>query len=233
MAAIHGDLTVVSLANLVQLLVQDRSVGLLTIESGGDRRTLRVSPGGIRLIRGSQRCHRLERVLRRLVGMDSLPSDDFGHRIGRLVREWMLEEICELFTWLRGSFTFEKAEAGTVLEDGPFGRYAADCDVTTVSIEATRWSDELPRIRSVIRDLRQVPEHVDVPGPLLEPPCGIEACDDVLRLIDGTRSVLQILQLSLFPRFVVLQVLYGLCRQSAIRMKEPTVPAAAALARAA
>lgn len=228
MATIHGDLTVLSLANLVQLLVQDRSTGLLTLETGGEQRVLRISPAGIRLIRGSQRCHRLERALRRFVGMDSAPTDDFGHRIGRLVREWMLEEICELFTWLRGKFTFEKMAADEMLDEGPFGRYAADCDVTTVSIEATRWSDELPRIRGVIRDLRSVPEHIEFPGPLLEPPCGVEACDDVLRLIDGHRSVLQILQFSLFPRFVVLQVLYGLCRQSAVRMKETAVLARAA-----
>src|SRR5882672_9807722 len=111
MGTIHGDLTVLSLANLVQLLVQDGSSGLLTIECGGDRRILRISPAGIRLVRGSQRCHRLERALRRFVGMDSLPSDEFSQRIGRLIQEWMLEEICELFTWLRGRFTFEKADA--------------------------------------------------------------------------------------------------------------------------
>lgn len=233
MATIHGDLTVLSLANLVQLLVQDRSTGLLTLESGSERRILRVSPTGIRLVQGSQRCHRLERALRRFIGMESMSSDEFSHRITRLVREWMMEEICELFTWLRGKFSFEKMAPDAVFEDGPFGRYAADCDVTTVSIEATRWSDELSRIRSVIRDLRQVPEHVDLPGPALEPPFGVEACDDVLRLIDGQRSVLQILQFSLFPRFIVLQVLYGLCRQSAIRMKDPSLPVAPALARAA
>lgn len=233
MAAIHGDLTVLSLANLVQLLVQDGSVGLLTIESGGDRRVLRVTSSGIRLVRGSQRCHRLERALRRFVVLDLPPSDEFSNRISRLVREWMLEEICELFTWLRGSFTFEKAGAGDVPEEGPFGRYAADCDATTVSIEASRWSDELPRIRAVIRDLRQVPEQSSFPGALSETPCGAEASDDVLRLIDGRRSVLQILQLSLFPRFVVLQVLYGLCRLGAIRMREPAAPAAGASAQAA
>ena len=63
MAAIRGDLSVLSIANLVQALVLDRSGGLLTVESGTDRRILRVSPAGIRLVRGSQRCHRLERSI--------------------------------------------------------------------------------------------------------------------------------------------------------------------------
>lgn len=231
MAAIRGDLSVLSLANLVQVLVLDRSTGLLTIDVGTDRRILRVSPTGIRLMRGSQRCHRLERVLRRSISILSQPSDDFSVRIGRLVQEWMLEEICELFTWSRGTFTFEKEEAGGTSEEGPFGRFAADCDVTTVSIEAARWADELPRIKGVIRDLRQVPLRTLFAGPLNDEPYGPEAFDDVMRLIDGTRSVIQILQLSIFPRFIVLQVLYSLVLQKAIRMTDPApakVPAAAA-----
>lgn len=120
MGTIRGDLSVLSLANLVQLLVQDRSSGLLTLESGSDRRILRISPAGIRLVRGSQRCHRLERVLRHSINIQSEPSDEFSIRIGRLVREWMLEEVCELFPWSRGTFQFEKTEAGAWLEDGPF-----------------------------------------------------------------------------------------------------------------
>jgi hypothetical protein len=227
MAAIHGDLSVLSLANLVQLFVLDRSTGLLTIDTGSDRRILRITPTGIRLVRGSQRCHRLERVLRRLTGLLSEPADEFTLRIARIVREWMLEEICELFTWPRGTFTFEKVEPGMPLEEGPFGRFGADCDVTTVSIEAARWADELPMIKAMIRDLRQVPEAIPFPGPLRETRFGLEASDDVLRLVDGTRSVIQILQLSLFPRFIVLQVLHSLCEQSAIRLKDAPVSAPA------
>src|SRR5258708_1967070 len=120
MGIIRGDLSVLSLANLVQVLVLDRSVGLLTLESGSERRVLRISPTGVRLVRGSQRCHRLERVLRRTIAALSKGNDEFSVRIGRLVREWMHEEICELFTWLRGTFMFEKAELRTVLDEGPF-----------------------------------------------------------------------------------------------------------------
>src|SRR5688500_12865307 len=117
MAAIRGDLTVLSIANLVQALVLDRSTGLLTIDAGTDRRILRVSPSGIRLVRGSQRCHRLERLLRRLGRFSSVPSEDGASHgnllsqkaVSRLVQEWMFEEICELFTWSRGTFLFEKA----------------------------------------------------------------------------------------------------------------------------
>jgi hypothetical protein len=232
MGIIRGDLSVLSLANLVQLLVLDRSVGLLTLESGNDRRVLRISPTGIRLVRGSQRCHRLERALRRTIGMLSQPGDEFDARVRRLLQEWMHEEICELFTWLRGTFRFEKAEAGTLPEEGPFGLFAADCDVTTIAIDAARWADELPRIRGVIRDLRLVPEAAVLPGVRPEIPQGPEACDDVLRLIDGHRSVLQVVHLSIFPRYIVLQVLYRLYQQGLIRLKDPA-PHARTLAAAA
>jgi len=221
MGVIRGDLSVLSMANLVQLLVLDRSVGLLTLECGTDRRILRISPTGIRLVRGSQRCHRLERALRRTIGILAQPGDEFDARIRRLVQEWMHEEICELFTWQRGTFRFEKAEAGRLPEEGPFGLFGADCDVTTIALDAARWADELPRIKRVIRDLRLVPEALALPGAPPEIPQGSEACDDVLRLIDGNRSVLQVVHLSIFPRYIVLQVLSTLCRQGAIRMKVP------------
>ena len=48
----------------------------------------------------------------------------------------------------------------------------------------------------------------------------------------GQRSVLQILNLSIFPRYIVLQVLHSLCRQGAIQLKDP-VALAPALSAAA
>jgi hypothetical protein len=72
-----------------------------------------------------------------------------------------------------------------------------------------------------------VPEAIPFPGPLRETRFGLEASDDVLRLVDGTRSVIQILQLSLFPRFIVLQVLHSLCEQNAIRLKDAPLSAPA------
>jgi len=237
MGAIRGDLSVLSIANLVQALVLDRSEGLLTLESGTERRVVRVSPTGIRLVRGSQRCHRLERLLRRFGRFTTGSSDDSSSRgnllsrgaVSRLVREWMLEEICDLFTWSRGTFLFQKATSQERLEEGPFATFAADCDVTTIALEAARWADELPRIKGVIRDLRMVPEITDSPV-LQKSDTDPEALDDILRLINGTRSVIQILQLSVFPRFVVLQILYRLTLEGAIRMNGVEVPAAASAA---
>jgi len=240
MGIIRGDLSVLSIANLVQALVLDRSTGLLTIESGTDRRILRVSPTGIRLVRGSQRCHRLERLLRR-IGRFTEPSESFTIRGGmpsrgslaHLVQDWMLEEICDLFTWSRGTFTFEKAGAGELLDEGPFASYAADCDVNTIALEAARWADDLPRIKAAIRDLRLVPVGGDAPVSADTASRDPEALEDVLRLMDGVRPVIHILQMSIFPRFVVLQMLYRLVLDGAIRMLAASDAAAATPALAA
>jgi hypothetical protein len=231
MAAIRGDLSVLSIANLIQALVLDRSTGLLTVEAGTDRRVLRVCPSGIRLVRGSQRCHRLERLLRRL-GRFTEPSEAFTVRggipsrsaIAHLVQDWMMEEICDLFTWSRGTFVFQKASPTERIEDGPFASFAADCDVNSIALEAARWADDLPRIKAAIRDLRLVPVAGEAPvskeTTMLDP----EALEDVLRLVDGARPVVQILQLSIFPRFVVLKMLYRLIRDRAIRLRMPGEP---------
>ena len=240
MGAIRGDLSVLSISNLVQALVLDRSNGLLTLESGIDKRVLRISPSGIRLVRGSQRCHRLERLLRR-IGRFTEPSDDFTIRGGmpsrgslaRLVQEWMLEEICELFTWSRGTFLFQKAAPSELMEEGPFAAYAADCDVTTIAIEAARWADELPRIKAAIPDLRQIPVRGANVEALPKFALDVEAVEDVFRLVDGRRPVIQILQQSIFPRYVVLQVLYQLAVQGSIRMTGIGAMSSAPMAAAA
>lgn len=239
MGAIRGDLSVLSISNLVQALVLDRSNGLLTLESGIDKRILRISPTGIRLVRGSQRCHRLERLLRR-IGRFTTPSDDFTIRGGipsrgalaRLVQEWMLEEICELFTWTRGTFVFEKAAPSELMEEGPFVAYAADCDVNSIAIEAARWADELPRIKASIPDLRQIPVRSDDAGPLPKFALDPEAVDDVFKLVDGRRPVIQILQQSIFPRYIVLQVLHQFVAQGLVRMPAIAAPATALVAAA-
>jgi hypothetical protein len=229
MAAIRGDLSVLSIANLVQALVLDRSGGLLTVESGTDRRILRVSPAGIRLVRGSQRCHRLERLLRKL-GRFTEPAEGFTFRggmpsrgaIARLVRDWMLEEICELFTWTRGTFVFQKALPGEQIEEGPFAAFAADCDITTIALEAACWADDVLRIKSAIRDLRLVPVLSESPVSRETAAADPEALEDVLQLIDGFRPVVQILQRSVFPRFVVLKMLYRLLLDRAIVLTPPS-----------
>jgi hypothetical protein len=45
--------------------------------------------------------------------------------------------------------------------------------------------------------------------------------DDILRLVDGKRPVVHVLQQSVFPRFIVLQVLYQMIRDGMIKLDVP------------
>jgi hypothetical protein len=221
MAAISGDLSVLTISNLVQALVLDRCTGFLTVDTGTDRRILRISPAGIRLVRGSQRCHRLERMLHRLGRTPAPAVIPSPEAVAHLVQAWILEETCDLFSRRRGTFRFETTSAAEQGSDGPFAPYASDYDVTTIALEAARWADDVLRIKSAIHDLRLIPILNEAPisgeTATLDP----EALHDVLRLIDGDRPVIQILQLSVFPRFVVLKMLYRLMLDGAVELTTP------------
>jgi len=218
MAAIRGDLSVLSVANLVQALALDHATGVLALQSGNDRRALRIGPGGIRLVRGSHHCQRLDKLLRRK-GRDSF-------MLTHLSREWMLSEICDLFTWSRGTFAFEKEEPAELSETGPFAGIA-DCNVTSVALEAARRADELPRIKEAIGDVRHVPIRTENASGLEYFGMDREAVSEVFLLADGVRPVIHILQLSAFPRFVALEAIYRMTRGGALRLIPPPVAAAA------
>lgn len=229
MRFLQGDLSVLSLANLLQALVLNHSSGVLTLEAGLERRVLRVGPTGIRLIRGSQRCHRFERLLR---GLRSVPAGPPGEdtpapfaspeATTRLMSEWMLEEICELLTWARGTFRFHPFfDPAQQQEDGPFAAYGADVDVARIALEAARWADELPRIKASIPDLRAIPSRTGAQVTARKLRIDGEAMEDILRLIDGQRPVVHIVQESVFPRFIVLQVLHQLTRDGILVLRLP------------
>jgi hypothetical protein len=231
MGAIHGDLSILSLRQLLQALVLDGSSGLLSVASGLERRVLRVSPAGIRLVRGSRRCHRFERLLRGAPGDDTPSPFPNPEATARVMGEWMLDEICEVLTWTRGTYQFNPFfDPAQELEAGPFGDYAADCDVALVALRAARWADELPRVKAAIPDLRHVPVRTSAFAAPRTRAIDGEAMDDILRLVDGKRPVIQVLEQSVFPRFIVLRVLYQLTRDGVIRLEVPTRVALSAAA---
>lgn len=234
MAAIRGDLSVLSLAQLLQALVQNRKAGLLTVQSGLDRRVLRVGTSGLRLVRGSRRCHGFERLLRdaRSAPSENTPAPFLNPAAtARLMAEWMLEDISEILSWPGGTFEFHPFfDPAQELEAGTFGGYAGDCDIPRAVAQAERRSEELPRIKAAIPDLRHVPVRA---GATASPGTGEfdrEATDDVLRLVDGKRPVITLIHQSVFPRLVVLRTLCQLANDGVIRLE---VPARLALSAAA
>jgi hypothetical protein len=171
-------------------------------------------------VRGSQHCHRLEKLLRRK-GQD--PTT-----VAHLTQEWMLAEICDLFTWSRGSFAFQKLAPAELPESGLFVG-VPECNVTSVALESARRADELPRIKEAIGDVRSVPVRTESAGSEF---FGLdrEAVSEVLLLADGVRPVIHIIQLSAFPKYVALEVIYRMTQGGALRLIPAPSPAASAAA---
>ena len=223
MGNLRGDLSVLGIANLLQALAFSRCEGILTFELGTQPRVFYLHASGIRLVRGSRRCQRLEKLLRTAGSRGAPPS-------ARLVREWVLDEISELSTWTRGTFRFQEAselpERAQILQ-GPLASFEPDGDLMSLILEAARRADEMPRLRAAISDIESVPEQNGSPISLddaMDP----EALADLLALVDGRRSVSAILQESAFPRFTVLHVLSRLAAREAIRIPQPSAAPSAA-----
>lgn len=219
MDCLQGDLSVLGLGNLLQALVANRSAGVMTLEAGLERRVLRVCPAGIRLVRGSARCHEIERLLRGAPG-DETPAPFLNPAAAsRLMNEWMHEEICELLGWTRGTFRFHPFfDPAQQQEAGPFAAYGTDLDVLFLALRAARRAEEISRLKAAIPDLRAVPSRNDVRSPRIDG----EATADVLRLVDGRRPVVHILQESALPRFIALKVLHQLMRDGIVSLELPS-----------
>lgn len=214
MGTIRGDLSVLGIANLLQSLHLGKCEGHLSVEGSSLSKVFYLHPGGLRLVSGSRRCQRLEKLLRR-VG----PVVTNRGAIGHLVREWLLDEMGEIFGWTRGTFRFQE---GPDLPKGvsalPFVA-ESDVDVMTTILEASRRLDDLPRIRALLPDFDAVLERTMPDGEIHDPVIDPEVLRDVLPLVDGTRSVSQIVQASAFPRLSVLPALHRLAMQGALAIR--------------
>ena len=216
MGGIRGDLQVLGVANLLQSLALNKCVGHLICESANHPKVFFIHAGGLRLVRGSKRCQRLEPFLRRVGPVNR-------EETGTIVVEWTLEEMCDLFGWTRGTFRFQEGPEvprGVTPLQGLAG-LGADTDVMTAILESTRRLDLLPRVLELLPDPESVPARPEPSaapeGDGLHP----DVLRDVLPLVDGRRSVAQIIQTSAFPRLSVLELLYRLTLQGALAIRIP------------
>jgi hypothetical protein len=216
MGTISGDLSVLGFANLLEMLTLGQNQGHLIIEGATHQKVFYLNAGRVRLVHGSRRCARLDGLLRR-IGPVTLNLTEGGEVIRRILKEWLLEEVVEVFGWYRSTFTFHE---GVEIPPGVLAlpcatNEEADVEVMTVLLDAARRTDDVPRIRALIPDLEMIPErndHVEVDDSTLD----TDVLRDVLPLVDGMRSVRQIVMTSAFPRHSVLHVLYRMRLQGAI-----------------
>jgi CheY-like chemotaxis protein len=243
MGTIKGDVEVLGISNLLQMLSMSGCKGYLTIFQENQKKVILFQDEGIRLVSGARRTNPLGEILMRTgkITRDQLdellaeqrrtatPLGEIVSRRGILdqtvihsaLREQVAEEIYDLFTWTGATFMFAEA-AGSVPpgDPSPLANVLLDANVMSLMIEAARRVDELARIQSVIPDVRLVAERLELPASLDDPSLDRNAIEDILPLVDGERSVGHIIEESLFPKFTVLRTLYGLAQRGVIKIKD-------------
>jgi hypothetical protein len=242
---IEGDLGVVGFANLFQALLSGTSEGILTVSHRGREKVLHLGPRGIRLIRGGRSRRPIGRFLLRArhVSQDrldellleqrgnGLPLGEIALRKGILSAETihtilqrqLADEVFDLFTWMDGRFRFEAAVSSPRGESA-LSQVSLDADAVALMLEAARRADELERVQTLLPDSGAVPERIASRVSLDDPELDLDALEEVTGLVNGRRSIAEIVDLSLHPRFTVLSVLHWLREKGAVVLRDP-VPA--------
>jgi CheY-like chemotaxis protein len=243
MGKIEGDLSVVGVSNLLQILSDGGLSGVLTVSEGEQRKVIEFTTGGIRLLSGTRRATPLGEILIRAgkITHDELeellaeqkrvrkPLGEIVSDRGLLspgviegaLREQAAEEICDLFTWTRATFRFVGAgDEAAPPPTSPLASVVLESNMMSIMLEAARRVDELVHIQAVIPDARLVPARLELPTGTDDPTLDRNAVEDILPLVDGARSVGQIIDESLYPKFTVLRTLYGLVQRGAIKLRD-------------
>ncbi len=239
--ALSGDLRNIKLADIFQTLGMNRQVGILVLRKGPVEKRVFFSGSGVSLF--SRRTIPGFRLGRHLVGMGKATPEQIENAvqvqerrkgllgevlielgvctaddIEQIVRYHVAEELYDLFTWDHGTFEFlestEVAKASP--EAAPFS--TVSFDVAGVILEAARRIDEWDRVRMALPDEGAFLVQTGTEGPALDPEVWGFDSVALYGLVDGTRSVREILEDYHLARFETASVLAELAREGLIRL---------------
>jgi CheY-like chemotaxis protein len=243
MAKLQGELDLIGIDNLFQALSSRKAEGFLDVAREGQQITLAISPGKIRVVSGVRQTKPLGEILLRAGKITKEQLDEMlaeqrktATPLGEIViqrgflprsviesalRKQVAEEIHELFSWTGAHFEFQPASEGTRHpNEGPRSMIVLDGNVMGIMLEAARRTDELQQIRALIPDDQLIPVLMELPGILDDPGLDRPAVEEIVPLVDGQRSVEDILQASLHPKFTVLRTLYGLAMSQVLKIRD-------------
>lgn len=234
---LSGDLQDFSLADVLQLLLQQRKSGVLGLENGREKAEIFISQGninGVKVNGGTPE----GKIAEMLVETGRIDSREFGdlERISKdmgrpllqtLIAKGFLSEedrddwlqiiaedmVCDLFSWLGGKYEF-----GTGLKAQGAGTAPISLSAEFACMEGMRRIDEWPRLREAIPDGRMV---FRPSGRAFE---GDELGWDrlVLGLVDGRRSVEMVARQVPFGSFRLAECLVNLWNGGFIAPVEET-----------
>jgi len=229
MAAISGDLSVMTLPDLLQWAGLNRKSGILELERSKYRRRITFRQGRIvscsaddpQFLLGQQLLSRGmidQETLREALTRQEKSAQFLGVILAELgavdVRdvEWLLESkaresVLGLFEWTDAVFRF--------FEGGPPDPYAADVDlaVDEILLEGVRRRDELERMRQTLSGsivLKQT--SVSIPEKVRSSPMATK----ILEAVDGKRTLAEILLYSHASEFLAIQLLFRLLQRGVV-----------------
>jgi CheY-like chemotaxis protein len=243
MARLQGELDLIGIDTLFQALAARNVEGFLEVRRGEQRVVLALSAAGIRLVSGARRIKPLGEILVRAGKLtkgqlDAMLADQQSSAtpLGELVvqrgilpksvidsalRKQVAEEIHDLFAWTGAQFEFHLlSEASPPPDDWPRSAIVLDGNVMSLMLEAARQTDELQQIRELIADDRLIPILTELPGILDDSGLDRPAVEEIVPLVDGERSVEDILEASLHPKFTVLRTLFGLVMCQVLKIRD-------------
>ena len=233
MPILKGDVEILGLGNLLQLLAMNHREGVLTLARDGDRKTIHFATRGMRLLSSTmKRINKLGKILLRRKritkeDLDALLKEQklLGWKLGQIavesglvhkndveeaLREQIEEEIFDMFMWSGAAFEFVEGKAPKTEESNPLSGLTFDANVTSLILEAARRADELLMIRRILTDddmtLSKFPFEIQAD----ELGQDMETVDEIIPLINGRRSVREVVNASTYPRFVSMRAIYRL-----------------------
>ena len=232
MGVLKGNVDILGLGNLLQLLSMNKREGVLTLLLGEDRKAIHFGPEGIRLLSSTmKRVNRLGKILLRRKRLSSSDLEGLlkeqkllGWKLGQIattsglvkrediedaLREQIEEEIFDIFMWNDAAFTFHEGQVPKEDTHTPLAALTFGVSVTSLLLEAARRADELMMIRRILRDDMTLKKFsFDIQADELGD--DLEVVDAVLPLINGRRTLSEIIQMSIYPRFVTMRGVHKL-----------------------
>ncbi|MBI5366906.1 MAG: response regulator [Planctomycetes bacterium] len=180
MGIIRGNVSTLSLADLIQTLIQNQKEGTLTVSSADARKSIFFDRDGLRLLSAAPK---------------GIPAE---------------EEIYELFLWKEARFEFVEGPPAPNLRTIKDRTQPLKTDINSLLIEAARRLDEINLLRMTITNGSSVFVLTQKGRQLLARAPHDPAIRVLLGRLDGIRSVSHIIAESDLPQFPLWKALFHL-----------------------
>lgn len=243
MGELRGDVSILSLPDLLQHLAGHEESGTLNIVQGTMQKLIFIGPTGMRLISTSIKktsslgeiLIRTRKISRGQLDQLLVEQQKTGKRLGELVsrqgivtktdietalREQAQEEIYDLFSWMEAKFLFQEGPEPARPKDFPLADVVVDASPTSVMLEAARRADELLMIKKVIHDESMIPIRTTKIVQMDKLGLSEDLIGAVYAQISGRVGISEVIRLSLYPRFEALRAMYILVTKGFVKVMD-------------